>query len=670
MFNQSVFTFGAAAGGDSTSAGGGISSINGATGPAILFAGVSGIFVERQSNTIYIAHSGIQVDLTSSGFLTSASFAGDRVATWFFAQYNHDSRDFDHAYFMRQQSQITDVTLYGNSPSGNFIVNLSSGFPGLTPTPMYVGNPKPTISGLRQVSSGLLPDTVTLPKGSILYATIENIPVETSGVRLNVHFDSTIVASGFSGIISINSQTGPAIQITGQSGVIVTTGINQIFINTSGLLTQSDLLYPVDARAVSGHIAMNASGQWNYGSLALPGQTIYANSGVFTSGVYVSGLPVPTQSQITTSGYVRHVDMLVSGYLRHGDLLASGYVRNINGLSHTPTIVGSGGVTVWIDGTTIQIGAASGSNTPESDQYPVDARDVSGHIKPSVANDLKYDLGQFSVGAGNNNRLRAINVGSGDFWPRPGTLGIPVNPNDAPAGITIHSGGALLFNNPSDTLTAKFYARGTDELRGSGWAKFNLQQFVGIGVGSAVGNGVLEIFASEDKASEQLRLKPAVGQTAKALTVYNQYDDRKETCIGSSGELWAERRRITSEYQLEFVGNGPLSSTSGLDGGRMVRHASEILDIICWTRSPSGNVIFGLSSGLPGQQPRSLYTTNSKPTASGDYAIASGSLPNTVMIPMGTILYADIHAVPSGSLANTASGCSIQVFLARQTEVL
>ena len=48
MFNQGIITFG----------GGGIRSINGAPGPAITFAGVSGIFVQRDGNTIFVGQSG------------------------------------------------------------------------------------------------------------------------------------------------------------------------------------------------------------------------------------------------------------------------------------------------------------------------------------------------------------------------------------------------------------------------------------------------------------------------------------------------------------------------------------------------------------------------------------------------------------------------------------
>lgn len=48
MFNQGIIAFGT----------GGIRSINGAHGPAITFAGVSGIFVQRDGNTIFISQSG------------------------------------------------------------------------------------------------------------------------------------------------------------------------------------------------------------------------------------------------------------------------------------------------------------------------------------------------------------------------------------------------------------------------------------------------------------------------------------------------------------------------------------------------------------------------------------------------------------------------------------
>jgi hypothetical protein len=116
---------------------------------------------------------------------------------------------------------------------------------------------------------------------------------------------------------------------------------------------------------------------------------------------------------------------------------------------------------------------------------------------------------------------------------------------------------------------------------------------------------------------------------------------------------------------LDWRASGPLDIASGIDGGRYVKYASTIIDVVCWSRTPSGNVVFGLSSGAPGYRPVSLYTSNSKPTASGDYTYVSGNLPNTTTIPAGTILYADIHEVPSGVTALTASGATIQVFLSR-----
>lgn len=52
MFNQGIISFG----------GGGVKSINGAQG-AITFAGVSGIFIDRQGSTVYVGHSGSYTDV-------------------------------------------------------------------------------------------------------------------------------------------------------------------------------------------------------------------------------------------------------------------------------------------------------------------------------------------------------------------------------------------------------------------------------------------------------------------------------------------------------------------------------------------------------------------------------------------------------------------------------
>jgi len=59
MLGNGIITFGP-----------GVSSINGATG-SIVFAGVSGIFIDRQGQTIYIGMSGIQEIVKVSGHYTT-----------------------------------------------------------------------------------------------------------------------------------------------------------------------------------------------------------------------------------------------------------------------------------------------------------------------------------------------------------------------------------------------------------------------------------------------------------------------------------------------------------------------------------------------------------------------------------------------------------------------
>lgn len=119
-----------------------------------------------------------------------------------------------------------------------------------------------------------------------------------------IFIDSSGTSGG--GITTINGENGPGITIANGPGItIVTTSdtltlsadltasgfVTQQQITSSGYLLANDRLYPVDARAVSGHIIPNSSGQWSVGGHDLYFKELFANSGIFQSGTYVSGLP-------------------------------------------------------------------------------------------------------------------------------------------------------------------------------------------------------------------------------------------------------------------------------------------------------------------------------------------------------------------------------------------
>lgn len=82
-----------------------------------------------------------------------------------------------------------------------------------------------------------------------------------------------------------------------------------------------------------------------------------------TSGYTTIG---EVRTDIRTSGYELHSDILTSGYLKRSDLIGSGYVTSVNGVKNAVTITGSGGVTVWADGQTVQVASSSsaGNATP------------------------------------------------------------------------------------------------------------------------------------------------------------------------------------------------------------------------------------------------------------------------------------------------------------------
>jgi len=294
--------------------------------------------------------------------------------------------------------------------------------------------------------------TLNTPTTYVSGITYEEI--QSSGFVKN----SDLVGSGY--VRSINGlKNTPTVTGSGSIQVWVDGQTIQIGTTAGGGTPESDQ-YPVDARAASGNIIPSVSGTYNLGSATKFFHQVWANSGIFQSGVSVSGQDVlykinglggphininpgygveplvlndhtifinvsgdakysnlhtsgyirnsdfiqsgfitktevalsgfTTQTELVNSGYVRHADMLVSGYLRHVDLLTSGYVRSIKGLSHTPDIIGSGNIQVWTDGSTIQIGTTAGGGTPESDQYPVDARAVSGHITMNASGYWNY----------------------------------------------------------------------------------------------------------------------------------------------------------------------------------------------------------------------------------------------------------------------------------------
>jgi hypothetical protein len=69
MFNQGIISFGGGGGS------GGVTDINGGTG-SITFAGVSGIFVDRQGSTVYVGHSGSYTDVEYIDFNTTPTLPG------------------------------------------------------------------------------------------------------------------------------------------------------------------------------------------------------------------------------------------------------------------------------------------------------------------------------------------------------------------------------------------------------------------------------------------------------------------------------------------------------------------------------------------------------------------------------------------------------------------
>lgn len=63
-------------------------------------------------------------------------------------------------------------------------------------------------------------------------------------------------------------------------------------LTTSGYLQATDRLYPVDARAASGHIIPDSSGKWDLGSIANNWDDLHIERIIAQSGITISGIPI------------------------------------------------------------------------------------------------------------------------------------------------------------------------------------------------------------------------------------------------------------------------------------------------------------------------------------------------------------------------------------------
>ena len=331
----------------------GITSINAATGPSILLREQlgSGIEILTSGNSIFWGLK--PIDLTSSGFATYASL--------------HTSG------YIRNIDFVSSGFVQGSTITGSGYITLSDML-----VSGYLRHGDLLGSGYVRTLNGLKNAVVLVGSGGMrIWTDGQNIEIAAAG------------ADGYQ-YVTIGDIANSGFALKSE-------------LTTSGYLKASDRMYPVDSRAVSGNIIPDSSGSWNLGSSTKFFHQIWANSGIFQSGVSVSGIELinkindvggpfiqilpgygvidlPTQdnkiyinvsgidlttsgfvtsSQITTSGYELHSDLLVSGYLRHQDLLTSGYVRTLNGLKNAVTIAGSGHLINWNDGQTIEIAVDS-----------------------------------------------------------------------------------------------------------------------------------------------------------------------------------------------------------------------------------------------------------------------------------------------------------------------
>lgn len=577
MFNQGIITFGAGGGGGGGASGSGITSINSATGPSITFAGREGIYINRVSNTIFVgqdlaasgflvsdnikAGSGVEsiVEVGSDVYINTSGGGGDTTITnnytssgvanraeWFLAEYNHDQNQFDHAYLVRENLNINEVILYGNSPSGTTTLGISSGFPGDGPSPMYSSNPKPNISGVYQVSSGLLPDIVSIPQGALLYVDEDTIHSSASGIRFSIIFNNTLTTNG-SGITTINGESGPAFSITGGEGITINGSLNQAEIEAN--LTGSGFLVSSNIKAGSG-----------VESIVEVGDDVYINTSGGGAGVSdhgaLAGLTDDDHPQ-----YILNSDFVSSGFQTAAQLTASGL--------------------------------------------------RSDHLSLGVPNQLD----SLSSVASLADTDKLLLEESADTFNKKHITGEDLL-------------SATLFNTQEDLYTSG-YVRNAD-LIGSGYVESLNGLTTDIDI---VGSGDIQVW--ED------------GQTIQIGT----------TAGGGS---------TSGHERLSFILEGavPSGGLSGVDGPRYIDVESHITNVSLWSNTPSGNVVVTLSSGAPGEQPISMYTGETEPTVSGNYAVDSGNMPNTRIIPANMLLYCDIESAPYGL---TASGMTFEVILARSS---
>ena len=138
-------------------------------------------------------------------------------------------------------------------------------------------------------------------------------------------------------------------------------------------------------------------------------------------------------------------------------------------------------------------------------------------------------------------------------------------------------------------------------------------------------------------------------------TLWFTDDTGTDTQLGTGGGSGVNR--IT--WSLDGV--VPSGGMSGVDGGRYIDVEHHITDIALWSNTPSGNVVVTISSGAPGSQPIGMYTGEAKPTATGSWAVDTGNMPNTRIIPANMVLYCDIESAPN----IYASGMTLELIMAR-----
>lgn len=418
----------------------------------------------------------------------------------------------------------------------------------------------------------------------------------------------------------------------------------------------------------SDHLSLGVDGQ--YGGVAAAGglqevdRFLIEQAGAGEAKKYIDGTTLFEASKDYTEA-----DLHTSGYIRNADLIGSGYVENLNGLTTDISIVGSGSIIVWEDGQTIQIastgGGGGGGGSPESDQYPVDARAVSGLITPDTS-------GVHSLGA---EATPFDNLYVEDVWAASGFyvsgVQIPHSLNDlgGPISIVGSGGTSVWVDGQTIQVSASGGGGGVSSIEtATGAVTFDANQGLAFSNGSATtvkaeldlsGSGFTTLSAVQEDlhTSGYVRQTDIVGSGdidvwVDGNTVQIGYVDAGGGSTTTSG---------THKLTWNFVGAVPSGGMSGVDGGRFCDVEHHISGIALWSHTPSGNVVVTLSSGAPGSQPVGMYTGEAKPTASGNWAIDSGNMPNTRIIPANMVLYCDIEEAPN----IYASGMTLELLVAR-----